>query len=165
MRGKRRRDEETKRRSAHAPTQLLLRMLVSVAAISLCAIWAMLPLSKPAEEDVQLRASPSMTDETAALDLAAFSAPIWYAPQPEPVAEAPKPEPPPPPFDLQLIAIVDVQGRLGAVFYDPSLDALVQVEPGQAIGQGRVVSAVEAASVLIDDHGRTRSIALDGGRP
>lgn len=139
-------------------------MLVRVAAISLSTVWALLPLPKPAEESVQVRVSPQTTDETAPLDLAAFSAPIWYAPPVEAVVEEAKPEPPPP-FDLQLIAIVDIQGRLGAIFYDPALDALVQVEPGQAIGQGRVVSAVEAASVLIDDHGRSRTIALDGGRP
>lgn len=164
MRGKRRRDEETQRRSAQAPKRFSLRMLVGVAAVSVCAVWAFLPLPSPVEEGPQVRVSPSIADETAPLDLAAFSTPIWYAARLETVVEEPKPAPLPP-FDLQLIAIVDVQGRLGAIFYDPTLDALVQVEPGQVIGQGRVVSAVEAASVLIDDHGRTRYIALDGGRP
>lgn len=165
MRAKRRRDEETERRSAHAMTRLSLRGLVSVAAISVCTVWALLPLPKAVEESVQIPVSPQTTGETAPLDLAAFSSPIWYAPPAEAVVEQAKPELPPPPFDLQLIAIVDVAGRLGAIFYDPALDALVQVEPGQAIGQGRVVSAVEAASVLIDDHGRSRTIALDGARP
>lgn len=164
MTQKRQGDKEAQKRSAPAPASMPRLTLGGLIAASLCATWALFPLPTSLEEQDRSPATLAPTAEAPSpLDLAAFSAPIWYAPPPEPVVQAPRPEPPPPPFDWQLIAIVTDQGRLGAVFYDRSQDALVQVFTGESVGRDRIVAAIEPAAVSIHDHGHVRTIALDGG--
>lgn len=134
-------------------------------AAALCTAWAFMPLARPA-----IDASPPVHAQHAErgaepLDLAAFSAPIWYVAPPPP---APEPAPAPRrlgPFDLELVAIVDAGGRTEAVFYDPQRDALVQVAVGQALGEGRVVDAIDGDGVTIREDAGTRTVALERGRP
>ncbi|HHH27430.1 MAG TPA: hypothetical protein ENK57_03640 [Polyangiaceae bacterium] len=137
-----------------------------VGAVGLAAIWAFEPLDEPV-----IDTTPPVTRQDASerrpLDVAAFSAPIWYTPpppvEPKPViVEQPRRLPP---FNLELIAIVEAGGSSEAVFYDPGQDTLIQVAIGQRLGDGRVVDAIDTEGVQIREPNGVRTVALEQGGP
>src|SRR5262245_14146091 len=84
----------------------LLRV-VAVVAIAGAAWWALKPLPEPdlsVPSIALVGPEPPRVDQIAALDVSAFSTPLWVAPPAAP--PPPAPPPPVPPLKLQLIAIV-----------------------------------------------------------
>jgi hypothetical protein len=134
-------------------------------AAGLCAAWAFAPLDEPAIDTAPAAPAPTAAADPRPLDLAAFSAPIWYVPPPPP-------EPPPaaeprhlPPFGLELVAIVASDGRSEAVFYDPRADTLIHLHVGQTLADGRVVDAITTDAVRIREDAGVRTVALERPEP
>jgi hypothetical protein len=104
----------------------------------------------------------------AALDLAAFRAPIWVAePPPPPPPAPPAPAPVLPPLKIQLLAIIrDLDsGMHKAAVYDPDTDRVLVVAAGERLGI-RTVEQVDRSSLTLRDVAGTRTLALkDGGVP
>ena len=143
---------------------------VCAACILACAWWALAPL--PAHELEGKPALPSApeapTVELAALDMAAFRAPLWVAP-PAPPAPEPDPAPPPPPepLRLQLIAIARNGDVYSAVLFDPDANALLEVRPGEPLAAGRVVRSITEAGMTVAGDDGTQTLVLHdehGGR-
>ena len=144
-----------------------LMPIACVAAVGLAAVWAFEPLDEPVIDTSPPPAAHQDASDRQPLDVAAFSAPIWYTPpppvEPEPViVEQPRRLPP---FDLELIAIVETGGLSEAVFYDPGQDTLIQVAIGQRLGDGRVVDAIDTEGVQIREPNGVRTVALERGGP
>jgi len=147
------------------PRKRRLGPAVCLGAIALCALWAFVPLrTDPIDSTVSTNESESAQPREP-FDLAAFSAPIWYVAPPPPAPEAAPAPRPLPPFDLELIAIIELDGASQAVFYDPRADALVHVSVGQSLAEGRVVDAINADGVQIRDASGLRTVALERGAP
>jgi hypothetical protein len=129
------------------------------------AAWPMKPrpFKAPAIERAD---APKRT--VAALDLAAFRAPIWVAePPPPPPPAPPAPAPAPPPLKIQLLAIIrdSDSGVYAAAVYDPDTDRVLVVAAGERLGV-RTVEQVDRSSLTLRDAAGTRTLALkDGGAP
>ncbi|MBC7835951.1 MAG: hypothetical protein H7Y88_12760 [Phycisphaerales bacterium] len=132
---------------------------VGLATLAAAGWWAFAPL--PAQDlsrfdrsRLDSPANPSVgsdnSDDTTvivALDLGAFSAPLWVAPPPPPASlPQPAPPPPPPPLKLQLLAVVSEDGMFTALFHDPDADTIVSAREGESLA-GRILSKVEAEAV------------------
>ena len=147
-------------------TRWLMR-IACVGAVGLAAVWAFIPLDEPVIDTMPPPVARKNASDRQPLDMAAFSAPIWYTPpppvEPEPVVvEGPRRLPP---FDLELIAIIETNGLSEAVFYDPGQDTLIQVAIGQRLGDGRVVDAIDTEGVQIREPNGVRTVALEQGGP
>ena len=147
--------------------RIAYRALAGVC-VAACGVWAFLPL-EPARVNVpEIATGTTAAPATArhALDLAAFSAPLWVAPPPPPkVAEAAPPPPPPVPLRWQLLAIVREESGYKALVYDPDTDKVLALGEGDESGPRRV-ARVTPTSMDVRDASGVRTIALrEGGRP
>jgi hypothetical protein len=145
------------------PTRVPRRLFVICAAvIAASALWTFRPLEHPRVEVPSIESQPHKREQVrlAALDLDPFRAPIWVAEPPPP--PAPPPPAPPPPLRLQLLAIARDGETVRAVFYDPDADRVLEVEPGQSLGEGRTVERVGRGSVDVRDGELLRTLALEG---
>ncbi|MCC6321908.1 MAG: hypothetical protein IT438_10800 [Phycisphaerales bacterium] len=148
----------------------------SLAAIALAAWWALRPLGVPAFDGAASVASqlppPPLSDQPlprrklAALDLTAFSTPLWVAPPVPPAPPAPAEPPKPlPPLKVQVIAIVrdggnaDKHEEFTVLVYDPDADRLLSLRTGDQIA-GRTIARITEISVELRERDRTRVIAL-----
>ncbi len=150
------------------PRQSAVRWTVSPLVIGACAVWALWPLDGESVPNFTTSTTTS-TDEvdSIALDQSAFAAPIWYAPppEPEPNAEIAKKPRIVPPFELELIAIVHMQGQPTAVFYDPARDAILEVAPGESLSADRSVESIEGITVVVRETTGLRTVKLVQGEP
>jgi hypothetical protein len=140
------------------------------ALLAGAAAWALWPL-RPAAALAAAASpqgpavAPAAMTPPAKLDLNAFAAPLWVAPPPPPAP--PAPPPPPPPLKLQLVAVVrdagdvGVAGALRALVYDPELDRVLTLGPGDAAGGGRTVVRVEPAALVLREGTAERRLSLD----
>ncbi len=137
-----------------------LRVLLPAALPAVLALWAFAPLAAPPLPEPF--AAPALEERgvaQAALDLAAFHAPLWVTP---PAPPPPEPPPPPlPPLRFQLLAVLHEHGVHTAVLYDPDSDRILIVAEGEELAQGRTVERVTAANVRIRDASGTRTLALE----
>lgn len=149
--------------SSPSSSAVWLRRCLCLAAVGGCGIWAIWPLPAsrpPTYSPMQVKRAEV---PARAFDQTAFAVPIWYV-QPAPVVETHEPAKPTSlPFKLQLIAIVREGDIWGAVFYNPMQDALMQVNTGESLGEGRVVDAISAGSVRVRDDTGVLTVALDRG--
>jgi hypothetical protein len=145
--------------------------VLAAAAIGVSAWWAFKPLAEAdlAIPSFELVGPEGSRVELSALDVSAFSAPLWVAPPAPP--PAPAPPPPPPSLKLQLIAIVREGGADGeqgatsaALFYDPDSDRLVTLRAGDRIA-GRTIERVTSASVELREGAATRTLVLADSGP
>lgn len=132
-------------------------------ALALTGVWALRPLPAPRLTLPAMGESPAPAEPEppAALDLAAFSTPLWVAPPPPPQPPPPPPPPPPlPPLKIQLIAIVAEPGNARSVLvYDPEADRLLTLRAGDAIA-GRTVEQIAGDAVRFKEGASTRTITL-----
>jgi hypothetical protein len=101
----------------------------------------------------------------AALDIAAYKAPLWIVEAPPP--PPPPAPPPPPPLKLQLLAVITEGDIQKAAIYDPDTDRLFMVASGETVA-GRMVENVDPRGVDLRDGKQVRRLALnpqEGGRP
>lgn len=136
--------------------------------ISACAVWAFLPLgsTQVAVPEIGAGATPQAPARVA-LDVSAFSAPLWVAPEPAPSARATAaPPPPPPPLRWQLLAIVREDAGYKAFLFDPDTDKVLVLTEGDQSGSRRIAK-VTPTSVDVRDAAGVRTLALRdaGGRP
>ncbi len=146
---------------------------VSGALVFACSVWAFFPLDTAQVETPQIASTEVESQSTtrAALDLAAFNAPLWVTPPPPPTviaAPAPPPPPPPPPLRWQLLAIVREGSGYRALVYDPETDKVLSLAEGDESGPRRV-ARVAPASMDVQDPSGVRTLALrdpaGGGQP
>lgn len=149
---------------------------LAVLSLAACAAWALRPLGPARADTPEIVAMPPGDlpgSARLALDVTAFSTPLWIAPPPPPAspstaAALPPPAPPPPPLRWQLLAIVRHEGAYRAFIYDPDADKLLVLGEGDQSGARRVTSVLPA-SVDVRDGAVHRTLALrepnPGGRP
>jgi hypothetical protein len=147
-----------------SPPRLRIETAATIAALAGLSAWAFWPVGGIEAGPVPggPAASPSSDLPPAALDLAAFRAPLWVIPPPPPPPPPPPtPAPPPPPLKLQLLAVTreSPSDALVAVLYDPDQDKVVSVRAGERIG-ARTVQAIDAQSVTIADAAGPRTLLL-----
>ena len=146
------------------------RRAILLLVVGACATFAFWPLRPEAIETPKIEVAPPVARQVAALDIAAFRAPIWVAepPPPPPVAAVPAP-PPPPPLKIQLLAIVREGEVYKAAVYDPDSDRILVVASGEKLGT-RMVEQVDQGTLTLRDGTAKRVLALkdtpkDGGVP
>lgn len=137
-------------------------------AVGACAVWAFWPLGT-VQVPVPKVATGSATTpgpSRVALDVSAFSAPLWVAPEPPPSTRAASPPPPPPPLRWQLLAIVREDSGYKAFLFDPDTDKVLVLTEGDQSGSRRIAK-VTPTSVDVRDAAGVRTLALRdaGGRP
>lgn len=141
------------------------RVLLLAAFPAALALWAFAPLAPPSLPGPFAVPGPEARGVAqAALDLAAFHAPLWVTP---PAPPPPEPPPPPlPPLRFQLLAVLHEHGVHTAVLYDPDSDRILVVAEGEELARGRTVERVTTSDVRIRDASGTRTLALEpaGGR-
>lgn len=149
------------------------RLALAVVLISVCGTWALLPLDPAQVETPEIEATEAVNHAAnrAALDLAAFNAPLWVTAAPPPTviaAPAPPPPPPPPPLRWQLLAIVREGSGYRALVYDPETDKVLSLAEGDEAGSRRI-ARVASASMDVQDPSGVRTLALrdptGGGQP
>lgn len=144
------------------------RLTLAGLAIGLSAAWACWPLGTLQVDVPAIAAGPAAMPEPArvALDLSAFSAPMWVAPEPVQRVRAATAPPPPPPLRWQLLAIVREDAGYKALLYDPDADKVLVLTEGDQSGSRRI-ARVTPTSVDIRDAAGVRTLALreSGGRP
>jgi hypothetical protein len=140
------------------------RIVIPAVLVGL-AIWAFAPLRPPAMTgpDAPVRGADAAPVTLAALNTAAFRAPLWVVPPAPP--PPPQPVAPPPPLKLQLLAIIHEGGLYRAMLYDPDSDKILVGSEGQALGM-RTLERVTATGVQIRDGTGLRTLVLsqDQGR-
>lgn len=143
-------------------------LVLAAIAIAASAVWAFLPLGSTQATVPEIAAGSAMTPGPArvALDVSAFSAPLWVAPEPPPSTRAAAAPPPPPPLRWQLLAIVKEASGYKAFLYDPDTDKVLVLIEGDQSGTRRI-SRVTPTSVDVRDAAGVRTLALrePGGRP
>lgn len=147
--------------------------VLTLVCIAACGVWAFMPLGPAQVEVPQISPAAAAAGQPtpAALDLAAFNAPLWVAPAaPSPPPPAVAEAPPPPPLKWQLLAIVREDMGYRALVYDPDSDRLLVLREGDETGPRRV-ERVTATTLDVRNEGgvSVRSLALReaavGGRP
>ncbi len=143
---------------------------LALMCVAACGLWAFMPLG-PAHVDVPNVSASAASDRSvvpAALDVAAFNAPLWVAPAPPPLAVAEVTPPPLPPLKWQLLAIVREDTGYKALVYDPDTDRLLVLKEGDDSGPQRV-ERVTATTLDVRGGAGVRTLALreaaPGGRP
>ncbi|MBX3378328.1 MAG: hypothetical protein KF678_15135 [Phycisphaeraceae bacterium] len=150
------------------PPRLRPGIILSAAAAAGAAVFALWPVKPRTIPAPVIERAPEPAKRTlAALDLAAFRAPIWVAEPPPPAPPAPVPAPPPPPpLKIQLLAIIREAetGGYKAAVYDPDTDKVLIVAAGERLGPRTVEQIDQTSLTLSDNHGK-RVLALKDGAP
>lgn len=151
------------------PARARLITIATMAVVGITAWWAFRPLPAPEWPEAAAAAGSAPAPvQLAALDIRAFSAPLWVAPPAPPAAPAPPPPPPPlPPFKLQLIAVVQEPAStstgqmqtMAALMYDPDTDKLITLKAGEEVS-GRTIIAITSKGVELRERTTTRTLAL-----
>lgn len=147
---------------------------VSAAACALAAWWAFRPLPMPRLEASFSAPTPEESVprlQRPAVDLAAFSAPLWVAP-PAPPATPPITDPPKPlpPLRVQVLAIVvdaeDIghEPEFSVLIYDPDADRVLSLRSGDQVA-GRTIARITRSTVEFRERDRTRTMALHEAAP
>lgn len=148
-------------------------MIAGGALMTLALTWTLWPAgtsstaTSQSTSSIRGRNTPSTTPGTldsAALDLAAFNAPLWVNPPQPVVAKAEPPPAPPPPWKAQLLAITrDADGPFKAIFYDEAKDALVTVAEGGTV-VGRTVQSIDERGVSMEPNAQRIDLRRDPHR-
>lgn len=170
--------------NARSRRRLLLGAAVAVPPFCtlFIAVWAFrAPLPAPEQTSLQIANSSESSASRTPLNAAAFDVVLWHTPppspepepQPEPtpvLAAAPPPPPPPPPPAIQLLAILTravdrdqsaAPDHRTAIAYDPDVDEIRTLRPGDALDDGWSVASVTHDTLTLSHDRRTAALVLD----
>jgi len=145
-----------------------LEVLAAAIITITMAIWATLPLLQPGSPDSTVPLVANQITQIAqqpgrSLPIEAFDTSLIHLP-PKPIAKLESPPPPPPPPRLVLLAIAERAGQPNvASIYDPDIDTVVLLSPGQSHA-GFTVTSIADHAVVLKSGRRTVSLFLDPGR-
>ena len=132
-----------------------------------CALWALRPQHQTVVPMPKLESKAKTVTEPASrehpIDPKVFAANLWNPPPPPVVATKPQPPEAPKPLNLQLIGIINEDGRLKAALYDMDGDRMLIVGDGDKVNQ-HVVKSVTEKSVELTDGRSVQRLTLSGER-